>query len=81
MTPFSAQAVPAHPTAALFARFVGGSLPATRLCGLTDLMDEVELAPDERVAFTHFFLDASAEDDVRLPNVAELEEMLAIARV
>jgi hypothetical protein len=79
MTPVSSP-VPVNPTAALFAQFVGGSLPATRLCGFTDLMDECDLSNDERVAFTHFFLDASAEDDVKLPDVAELEELLAIAR-
>jgi hypothetical protein len=80
MTPVQSAHTPANPTALLFARFVGGRLPATRLCGITDLMDECELSQDERVAFTHFFLDASAEDDVRLPDVAELEDLLAIAR-
>ena len=80
MTPVHTSPALANPTAVLFARFVGGALPATSLCGLTDLMDECELSQDERVAFTHFFLDASAEDDVRLPDPAELEELLAIAR-
>ena len=80
MTPFQSSVASPHPTAQLFARFVGGALPATRLCGLTDLMDECDLSADERVAFAHFFLDASAEDDVRLPDAAELEELLAIAR-
>ena len=80
MTPLRTPAPPAHATAALFARFVGGDLPANRLCGITDLLDEVELSADERVAFTHFFLDASVEDDVRLPNATELEDLIAIAR-
>jgi hypothetical protein len=80
MTPVSAPVANPNPTAILFARFVGGALPATRLCGLTDLMDECDLSPDERVAFAHFFLDASVEDDVRLPDPVEFEELLAIAR-
>ncbi len=80
MTPFQSPVATTNPTALLFARFVGGALPATRLCGLTDLMDECDLSTDERVAFANFFLDASAEDDVRLPDVTELEELLAIAR-
>lgn len=80
MTPAAASASATSPTALLFARFVGGALPATRLCGVTDLMDDVELSSDERLAFARFFLEASAEDDVRLPDAAEMADLLAIAR-
>lgn len=80
MTPASASASVVSPTALLFARFVVGVLPATRLCGVTDLMDDVDISADERLAFARFFLEASAEDDVLLPDPAEMAELLAIAR-
>jgi hypothetical protein len=80
MTPASASSHAPHAAALLFARFVGGALPATRLCGVTDLLDDTNASADERLAFSRFFLEASAEDDVRLPDAAEMADLLAIAR-
>ncbi len=75
-------ATPTAPHAAvlLFARFLGGAVPANRLCGVTDLLDDSDATSEERLAFTRFFLDANGDDAVRLPDGDELAELLAIAR-
>ena len=80
MRPAPASAVPPHAAVLLFARFLGGALPATRLCGVTDLLDESDASGDERLAFARFFLDATSDDLVRLPDSDELADLLAIAR-
>ena len=69
-----------HAAVLLFARFLGGVVPANRLCGVTDLLDDSDASADERLAFTRFFLDATTDDSVRLPESDELAELLAIAR-
>ena len=71
----------AHALSLLLARYIAGQVADTQLNGVADLFEDSDADATERSAFARFYLDAlSAEGEVALPKLDELEDLLAIAR-
>lgn len=80
MTPATTLARP-HALAVLLSRYVAGEIATEAVDAVCSLFEEVQTSPEERIAFTRFYLDALASGDLKaLPTVAELSEILELSR-
>ena len=71
-----------HALSILLARYVAGEIADAQMAAVSDLFEDTDATPAERLAFARFYLDAMAagEGEHAVPKPAEVEGVLHAAR-
>lgn len=62
----------------LFARYIAGQIADAQWEAFSSTFDAAGLDPDSRAALAAFYNDAVAEEEVRMPTVQEVEDLLPV---